>query len=139
MAKQESQLNIQPNVRVQQLDITRNFERIITPSRILISGPSLCGKSNLILKLIEGRNEIFSSKFHRIIYAFPEHSVHLRTPYLTELNQVSGGLLELHEGMPILRDLRLLGDAEPKLLGNNSLDIHAPTQQKFGTIFPHFM
>ena len=42
-----------------------------TPFRCSIIGPSESGKSLLIKKLLEFRNDLFAKQFDRIIYALP--------------------------------------------------------------------
>ena len=49
---------------------TMTDPRFKTPSSIMISGPSQCGKTFLTLKLLKNAEEIFTDEIHKIIYCY---------------------------------------------------------------------
>ena len=57
---------------VQKLIVPPDVLRFRLPFSMLISGPTLVGKSEFMLKLIKYRESLFTSKFSRIIYCYPE-------------------------------------------------------------------
>ena len=52
--------------KVNQLKVSRNFNRFVSPARILVSGPTNCGKSFFILNLVKERDVQFDTKFTRV-------------------------------------------------------------------------
>lgn len=65
---------IRPNVSVQKLTVDQDFLKLIHPTRILIAGPSECGKSEWLFKLIKYRNDLFTTEFDQLFYCVPEIS-----------------------------------------------------------------
>lgn len=57
---------IDPEAKLVQIKAESDLFKIMCPARILISGPTLCGKSEMIFKLVKHRDELFSSKFERL-------------------------------------------------------------------------
>jgi hypothetical protein len=107
--------NIHVSATEQALNVTSDFAKIATPARILIAGPTMCGKSHLILQLIRHRDAVFSGTFERIIYCLPEHSLALHQRFLEDLRQ-SCDNIEIQEGLPDLEVGNIITNPIPKLL-----------------------
>ncbi len=106
---------IQVNLTVEKLTVPTNFGKIITPSRMLICGPTMAGKSTFALELIKHRKIVYDKDFERIIYALPEDSMHLHQTFLETLKNVYPEI-EIVEGLPNINELHLKDDKTPKLL-----------------------
>ncbi len=106
---------VQVNLTVEKLTVPENFGKIITPSRMLICGPTMVGKSTFALELIKNRNTVYDKDFQRIIYALPEDSIHLHQNFLETLKQIYPAI-EIVEGLPNINELHLKEDKDPKLL-----------------------
>ncbi len=106
---------LQVNQTVEQISVKANFGKIITPSRMLVAGPTLCGKSTFALQVIKNREKIYDKPFERIIYALPEDSVHLHQNFLQDLKNVYENI-EIVEGFPNISDLHIKEDKSSKLL-----------------------
>ncbi len=106
---------IQVNSTVERVTVSKNFGKIITPSRMLICGPTMAGKSTFALELIKHRNVVYDQDFQRIIFALPEDSIHLHQNFLEKLRQVYPAI-EIVEGLPNINELHLKDDKESKLL-----------------------
>ena len=91
------------------LEVPEDFIKIQCPARIQCSGPTMIGKSHLILKLVKWRRQVFSVDMKRIMYFLPPNSMHTRRQYLNEMQSVFPHL-EIYEGLP--------KDTAPKLLPN---------------------
>ncbi len=103
------------NSTVQKLKVTKHFGKIVTPSRMLVAGPTLCGKSTFALNVIKYREQVYDKPFERIIYALPEDSVHLHQDFLNNLRNIYEKI-EIVEGFPNISDLHIKEDKSAKLL-----------------------
>lgn len=94
----------------QKLSVTRNFAKIILPCRMMISGPTMSGKSEYIMNLIKYRDIVFTNQFERILYCIPAQSSQHHYNFIQRLtNHFSD--LQVVEGLPkINRDYLLDGD-----------------------------
>ena len=108
-----SKLQIQNTV--EKISVNKDFGKIVTPSRMLICGPTMCGKSTFISQVIKFRHEIYDKPFERIIYALPEDSMHLHQPFLERLRETFLNI-EIIEGLPNITDLHIKEDKTAKLL-----------------------
>ena len=106
---------LQVNQTVEKINVGKNFGKIITPSRMLVAGPTLCGKYTFALEIIKYREKIYDKPFDRIIYALPEDSVHLHQAFLEQLKKVYENI-EIVEGFPNITELHLKEDKTAKLL-----------------------
>ena len=50
---------IQVNLTVEKLQVLKDFGKIMTPSRMLICGPTMAGKSTFALELIRHRDVVY--------------------------------------------------------------------------------
>ena len=71
---------INPRATVQKVKLDKDDLKLRTPFSMAVAGPSQCGKSRFIVKLIENRDSIFAGTFHRIIYCQPESLAHRPNP-----------------------------------------------------------
>ncbi len=76
---------LQVNTTVEKLTVSKDFGKIVTPSRMLVAGPTLCGKSTFALEKIKHRDQVYDKPFERILYALPDDSIHLYQPFLETL------------------------------------------------------
>ncbi len=108
-------IDIKATPGVQEVTVSKDFGKIVCPSRMLISGPTMCGKSTFALELIKHRDHVFDEEFSRIIYALPDDSIHLHDDFVRKL-QESYAAVEIIEGLPKVGDLHLKDDKLHKLL-----------------------
>ncbi len=79
-------------------------------------GPSMAGKSSLILELLKHREVVFNSTFERIVFTTDEDTFEDKKSYLENLRKVCPEI-EIMPGIPNLLDLGLLFQPDkPKLL-----------------------
>lgn len=100
---------------VQKLDLPQNFEKIICPSRMLIAGPSMSGKSTFVLELVKHKEKVYSATFERIIYCLPDESLHLHQEFEKEL-RAAFPAIEIIEGLPNITQLGIKDSKAHKLL-----------------------
>ncbi len=113
---------------VQEVDVPKDFTKIKCPSRMMVSGPSMIGKSQFALKLVEFRKFIYNEEFDRIVYALPETAIHLHRQFIEKLRTVCN-FIEIVEGLPDMESLNLSSDkSSHKLLVMDDL-----MQQAFGS------
>ncbi len=105
LSKSEN-LILHTNKLVQIVEVSPNFAKIHCPSRMVVAGPSMIGKSQFALKLVKFRNSIYNEKFDRILYAFPEATLHLHQPFIDELKKACN-FIEILEGLPDIDALSL--------------------------------
>ncbi len=108
-------LKLQVNSTIEKVTVTKNFGKIMTPSRMLVCGPTMAGKSTFALELIRHRHIVYDKDFERIIYALPEDSMHLHQVFLETLRNIYPKI-EIVEGLPNINELHLKDDNVPKLL-----------------------
>ncbi len=110
-----SQVSIKENATIQQIQVPKNFGKIICPSRMLISGPSMAGKSTFVLDLVKYRDLVYSERFERILYCLPDDSLHLHQDFVKKM-QETFPKLEIIEGLPRISDLHIKDNKNHKLL-----------------------
>lgn len=109
--------DINPSATLQKLIIPDNFTQIITPSRIIVAGPSMAGKTHFIFQLVKYRDLIFSGKFRQIIYCLPPNCYNLHMDFINDLKNECHDLnLKIIEDMPDIDALALDRDKDSKLL-----------------------
>ena len=109
--------DINPSSTLQQLSVPDTFDKILTPARIIITGPTMSGKSHFIYQLIKFRDIVFESSFEQIIYCLPPNSLNLHIDFVNALHDVCSNLsLIIIEDMPDLEALKLDANKRPKLL-----------------------
>ncbi len=109
MAATSENLILNPLKVVQEVNVSKNFVKIHCPSRMVVAGPSLSGKSQFTLKLITNREQVYSHKFERVIYCLPENSIHLHQPFIENL-KLACEYVEIVEGLPDINELNLAAD-----------------------------
>ena len=101
--------------KIQELFVDKNFAKIQCPSRLVIAGPTMSGKSTFALQLITHREDVYSHKFERIVYALPQSSIHLQQEFIKKLTEVFPQI-NICEGLPDVEELCLTTDTSHKLL-----------------------
>ena len=66
--------HINPSLLVQEVNINDDDLKLKTPFCSSISGCSQSGKSEMLFNFVKYREDVFTTKFHRIIYSEP-HSL----------------------------------------------------------------
>ena len=91
-----------------------------TPCRILITGPTCCGKSRLISKIVEYRHLLFDKIFDFVGYYYPVNTLTLSRQQQIDRLRAHCPNLYTAEGLPPIDDLVnddvYTGTAAPKLL-----------------------
>jgi GTPase SAR1 family protein len=86
-------------------NISNDMLAFHTPLRMLICGPSLSGKSTLVLNLLKHREKMFNVKFDRIVYSFPDSSItSSRNEYINKLGEICPNL-EVNQNLPDIPSL----------------------------------
>ncbi len=106
---QDRNILIDPHKKVQELNVSENFGKIACPSRLVIAGPTMSGKSTFALKLIENRSHVYTHNFSRILYALPEGTLHLHKDFLDSLRNACKNI-EIVEGIPNIEEFHLATD-----------------------------
>ncbi len=117
-------LIIKENARAQVLHVSSNFGKIACPSHMLVSGPTLSGKSQFALKLITFRAKIYSHEFERVLYALPHQSLHLHQEFISQLRSACENI-QIIEGLPDIENLHLTANKLHKLLVLDDLMLEA--------------
>ncbi len=100
---------VNPKKISQELNVSRTFGKIGCPSRLVIAGPTMSGKSRFALNLVKFRNEVYDSKFERILYCLPASMIHLHSRFIEELREICPQI-EIIEGVPDIDGLYLSTD-----------------------------
>ena len=106
---------INPRATIQKVSLNEDSLRIQVPFSMSISGPSQSGKSEFIVKLIEHREKLFTSKFVRIIYCQPESLAHVNNTFFQRI-KLAFPSAELNSGLPNISKLSLDLNTLPCLL-----------------------
>ena len=94
---------------VQELNVSNQFGKIGCPSRLVIAGPTMSGKSRFALNLIKFRSQVYNATFDRILYCLPASMIHLHYRFIEELRKVCSEI-EIIEGLPDFDALHLSAD-----------------------------
>ncbi len=108
-------VTIKENTTIQEVQVPANFGKIICPSRMLICGPSMAGKSTFVLQVIQHRDKVYNQTFERIIYCLPEDSLHLHQDFIKKMQEAFASL-EIVEGLPSISELHIKDNKNHKLL-----------------------
>ncbi len=109
MAQNKKNLVFFEKRKVQEMFVEKDFAKIVCPSRLVISGPTMSGKSTFALKLIQNRAEVYNAQFERIVYALPQTSIHLHQDFIEKLKSAFPAI-EICEGLPDVEELYLTAD-----------------------------
>jgi hypothetical protein len=107
--------SINPQSTVQKLILEPDTLRFRVPFAMVVSGPSQGGKSEFILNLIKFRENLFTSRFHRIIYCAPEGESKKVKDFFERIRNEFGNA-ELWIGLPNLHRLHLKHSELPSLI-----------------------
>ena len=106
---------IDPELLVQKVTLDSNTFRFKTPCSIVVSGPSQAGKSTFLFNLVKFRNEVFTSRFNRIIYCLPERKIPRKKDFIDMLKTECPSV-EIIGGLPSVSQLNLDLNTLPVLL-----------------------
>jgi hypothetical protein len=107
--------DINPSLLVQKIKINDDSLKLKTPFCCSISGPSQSGKSEMLFNFVKFREDIFTSKFHRIVYSEP-HSLSSRNNDFFSRLQKEFPQIERCYGLPNLVQLNLTHNTLPCLI-----------------------
>ena len=107
--------DIDPNNPIQYVNYSDNDLKFVSPCAIGISGPSQCGKSSFIVKLIENRKMLFTQNFERLYYCQPSNLCTINNPIFEEILKLFP-TAEMICGLPNLTKLNLNSDTTSKCL-----------------------
>jgi len=108
-------IRINPKAVVQTVNISDKSLAFKTPMAMSVSGSSMSGKSEFLLKLIIHRKLMFDVEFARIIYCQPETLVLRHNPIFEKIKDVYPEA-QLVIGLPDVSALHLNLDVSPKLV-----------------------
>lgn len=106
---------IDPNAIVQSVNINNKNLSFKNPSSICVSGGSMSGKTEFIIKMITHRSVMFDVEFDQIFYCLPE-SLSLRHNPASERIKNACPNIQFITGLPDVEKLHLNLDFKPKIL-----------------------
>jgi len=80
-----------------------------------VSGASMCGKSEFLVKLLTYKQQMFDVEFDQVLYCQPESLIARHNPVLERIKQICP-MVQLVVGLPNINKLGLNIDTRPKLL-----------------------
>jgi len=96
---------INPNLKTQDALVdSSNFNKFMVPFRMCLTGPSMSGKSYFIERLLQYRDDLFSSKFSEIYYCLPPEGQHTQDNYLEKLQRIVPDIILIY-GVPKHEDV----------------------------------
>jgi hypothetical protein len=107
--------HINPSLLVQEVNINDDDLKLKTPFCSSISGCSQSGKSEMLFNFVKYREDVFTTKFHRIIYSEP-HSLSTKNNNFFIRLQNEFPQIERCFGLPNLVQLNLTHNTLPCLL-----------------------
>jgi len=108
-------IQIDPNALIQAIDIDDDDLKFKTPCKVCISGSSMSGKTEFMLKLIIHRNVIFDTDFVKVVYCTPESSS-LRPEPIYDRIKEHCPFVEFVSGFPDLEKLDLDINVKPMII-----------------------
>ena len=105
---------VNPKETIQFINVSKNFGKIICPSRMLVAGPTTSGKSWFLAKMIEHRSSVYNCSFDRIIYFSPHCLTGGQDNYIASL-RIFFPNLELSANLPNVDELNIVADDSHKL------------------------
>lgn len=106
---------IDPTLAVQEVIMTEDGLKMKTPFAMMISGPSQSGKSEFMLQLVKFREDVFTSKFTRIIYC-QANSFSPKNKIFFQKLQTQFPQAEMIQGLPDISALHLNLNSLPTLI-----------------------
>ena len=118
--------DINKNATAQILQIPPNFDKVMTPFRMILAGPTMSGKSRFIANILKYRSVIINNKFKKIVYCLPAKGFILHAPYLDHLKDLCADVdFHIIEDMPDIESLSLDQDTDSKLIIFDDLMVKA--------------
>ena len=106
---------LDPKATVQEVDLEENDLKFKSPFQMCISGASMSGKSEFIVKLIVHRAQVFDVSFNQIYYCQPESLTLRHNPIFAKIKD-SFPTSQLVTGLPDIKMLNLNLDTSHKLV-----------------------
>lgn len=108
-------ISIDPDAAVQKVNISDHDLKFKTPCKICISGSSMSGKTEFMLKLMQFRELLFDTEFSEVFYCTPETS-HLRYNPIFDRIKEYCPFIQFVSGFPDLEKFHLDIDVRPKII-----------------------
>lgn len=108
-------VKINPSAIVQTVNIDDSMLKFKCPFAMCVSGSSMSGKSEFLLKLITHKEKLFDVQFDTIIYCEPETLVLRHNPIFERIKAVYPNI-KLVIGLPDVNKLQLTLDSRNKLV-----------------------
>ena len=80
--------------------------KILTPARIELAGPTMCGKSTFMKYLVQYRDIVFDKPFMRIIYVAPDNGTESHFKFIQELEKACDFIEIIRGNLPSLESLQ---------------------------------
>lgn len=110
-----SSIQINPEAIVQRVNISDADLKFKAPFTMCVSGASMSGKSEFLIKLLIHRKQMFDIEFEQIFYCQPESLTTRHNPVFEQIKQTFPAA-QLVVGLPDVNKLGLNLDRRPKLL-----------------------
>jgi len=107
--------NIDPDAVVQVLNVNPNAFKFKAPFAMCISGQSMSGKSEFIVRLLTYPEEIFDVKFEQVFYCQPHSLASRHNPIFEKIRAIFPSA-QMVAGLPDITKLHLNLDSNHKLL-----------------------
>lgn len=108
-------IEIDPNAIVQKITVDEDTFKFKSPFVMSVTGASMSGKSEFIVRLITHRDQMFDVKFDQIFYCEPENLVLRPNAIFEKIRNVFPDC-QLVVGLPDISKLHLNIDTQPKLV-----------------------
>jgi hypothetical protein len=113
---------VNKELKVQKFNLSADINCFQNPFAMIISGPTMCGKSTFILEILKNRNELLRTKYSQIVYRVPATDLHseIRQQYITKLSAVVPDIV-VKTGLPEPRDFMVNNLPKLFILGNKKI------------------
>ncbi|MBM3939129.1 MAG: hypothetical protein FJ333_10835 [Sphingomonadales bacterium] len=108
-------ISVDPKASVQFVNITDNDLKFQTPCIICVTGSSMCGKTEFMIKLMKFRHQLFKDDFDEILYCSPENMYLRYDPVVERIKNVCPNVRFI-SGLPNIEKLHLNLDTRSKLI-----------------------
>jgi len=106
---------IDPKAIVQTLDINNEMLKLTTPFAMCITGSSMSGKSEFIVRIIQNRKQLVDTEFEQIFYCEPEALAIQQNPIFDKIKE-HFPTAQIVSGLPDVAKLNLSLNKHHKLL-----------------------
>jgi pantothenate kinase-related protein Tda10 len=112
---------VNKELKVQKLDdVPANINRFPNPFAMVISGPTLCGKSTFIYNILKNADKLLSTTYSKIVYYLPADDLHSakRQEFLRLLKSIVPRI-QIETGLPKEGDAKSNNLPKLFIIGNS--------------------